>query len=82
MTWPWKNEIPDLPLNRGLAMGRLKSTVAKLQSKPEFLLKYDRVIQEQIDKGVIEPVDRTSAKAVVCYLPHHTVINPQKRQQN
>lgn len=34
--WPWKQESPDLPLNRDLAMGRLKSTVSRMKKQTRF----------------------------------------------
>ncbi len=37
VTWPWKDDIPDLPENRGLAMGRLKSLVNKIQKQPDLM---------------------------------------------
>ncbi|XP_060555434.1 uncharacterized protein LOC132716225 [Ruditapes philippinarum] len=77
VTWPWKNEEPDIPLNRELAVGRLRSTVNRMKNKPELMQKYDNVIQEQFTKGIIERVE-TKRVGIVHYLPHHAVITPQK----
>ena len=76
--WPWKEESPDLPINRELAMGCLKSNVSKMRNKPELMKLYDSIIQDQLEKGVIEKVNTTSADAAKHYLPHHAIINPQK----
>lgn len=57
--WPWKEKIPDLPVNRDLAMGRLKSCVSRLVNKPERMKQYNSVIQDQLAKGVIEKVENT-----------------------
>ena len=32
VTWPWKDIPPDLPVNRELAMGRLRSTISRMRS--------------------------------------------------
>ena len=34
VTWPWKEECPDLPPNYELAMGRLRSFVSKIKRQP------------------------------------------------
>lgn len=76
--WPWKQESPDLPLNRDLAMGRLKSTVSRMKNKPDLMKKYDSIIKDQLDKGVIEKVIESSNDGQKHYLPHHAVVNPLK----
>ncbi|XP_053380514.1 uncharacterized protein LOC128548907 [Mercenaria mercenaria] len=78
VTWPWKEENPELPENRHLAFSRLKSNVARMKNKPEILEKYNTVIQEQLSKGVIEKVDNNTKNGVIHYIPHHAVITPQK----
>ena len=35
--WPWKEENPDLPINRELALSRLKSNVSRMRNKPEVM---------------------------------------------
>ncbi len=75
VTWPWKDENPDLPLNRELAVGRLKSVMSRLKHKPELLKKYDAVLKDQLSKGVIDDIGERGPKH---YLPHHAVINPSK----
>ena len=47
VTWPWKEEDPNLPENFELALGRLKSLIRRLQNEPENVKRYDAVIQEQ-----------------------------------
>ena len=78
VTWPWKEENPDLPVNRELAVGRLRSVVSKLKNRPELLKKYNSVIVDQLDKGVIEKAEDTCNGALKHYLPHHAVVNPTK----
>ena len=47
VSWPWKEDSPNLPDNKVLALCRLKSLVRRLKSEPKNLLKYDAVIQDQ-----------------------------------
>ncbi|XP_052760015.1 uncharacterized protein LOC128202884 [Mya arenaria] len=75
VTWPWKNEIQELPKNRELAYGRLKSCVKKLKGKPDFLQKYNSVIQDQFQKGIIKKVEEAESDGLQHYLPHHAVVN-------
>uniref|UniRef100_A0A914W835 Peptidase aspartic putative domain-containing protein n=1 Tax=Plectus sambesii TaxID=2011161 RepID=A0A914W835_9BILA len=78
--WPWKDEIPQLPSNYFLCMGRLKSTVTKLAMQPDLLQKYDDIMKDQASKGIIELVEDTEDHGgIVHYLAHHPVINLQKK---
>ena len=69
VTWPWKEENPDLPANRELSVGRLKSVVSKLKYRPELLQKYNSVLTEQLEKGVIERIEETSGRLLQHHLP-------------
>ncbi|XP_052764085.1 uncharacterized protein LOC128206006 [Mya arenaria] len=78
VTWPWREEDFELPSNRQLALGRLRSTVARMCKRPELFKKYNTVIEDQLEKGVIEKVNFGDQDGVVHYIPHHAVITPQK----
>ena len=79
VTWPWKEEFPSLPTNYELAMGRLRSLVNRLMRNPEHLTKYDAVIQDQLQKSIIEVVpDEDSANTLKHYIPHHEIVTPEK----
>ncbi|KAL9972922.1 hypothetical protein ACROYT_G019318 [Oculina patagonica] len=79
VTWPWKEESLSLPTNYELAMGRLRSLVNRLMRNPEHLTKYDAVIQEQLQKGIIEVVpDEDSTNTWKHYIPHHEIVTPKK----
>ena len=77
----WKEAHDPLPDNRSLSQRRLQSLLKRLSQKPEQLEEYDRVIKNQLDKGIIERVDQ-SEKAQPCqqihYLPHHCVMRDHK----
>uniref|UniRef100_A0A914W323 Peptidase aspartic putative domain-containing protein n=1 Tax=Plectus sambesii TaxID=2011161 RepID=A0A914W323_9BILA len=77
--WPWKENIPELPSNYTLCMARLMSTLKRLKEQPDLLQKYDDIMKEQLQKGIIEPVeDLDQHSGIVHYLPHHPVITPNK----
>ncbi len=77
--WPWKSESPDLPDNYGLALGRFKSLTRRFKEDPSLLKKYDAIIQDQRQKGIVEPIlPDTPTGQRQHYLPHHPVITPQK----
>ncbi|MCG7879158.1 MAG: reverse transcriptase domain-containing protein [Candidatus Thiodiazotropha endolucinida] len=78
ITWPWKEENPEIPDNRPLAVGRLKSLISRLQSRPDVLKKYNAVIKDQLDKNIIEKVDKTVSDGIRHYIPHHAVVKPEK----
>ena len=40
--------------------------------------KYDSIIREQVDRGVIEKIDNTNQDGEKHYLPRHAVITPLK----
>ena len=73
-----KDKNSDLPKNRELAVGRIRSNVSRMKNKPEVLQQYDSIIQDQLAKGIIEKVENTNTDSIKHYLPHHVVINPHK----
>ena len=76
VSWPWRDSHPPLPTNYGLAFGRLKAQVRRLEAHPELLDRYDTVIQDQLDRGMIEDVPRGFTTNQIHYLPHHSVLKP------
>ena len=78
VTWPWKEDKSCLPENRELAFGRFKSLVKKMKSNPQLVDKYDAIIQNQLQLGIIERVTSNEKDTTKHYIPHHAVINPDK----
>ena len=79
VTWPWKEERPMLPSNYDLALGRLRSLVNRLMKNPDHLRKYNAVLQDQLEKGIIEVVpEQDSGETLKHYIPHHEVVTPEK----
>ena len=79
---PWKSDHPEIPNHLSLCESRLKSLFHKLQSSPEMLLEYDKIIRDQLQAGIIETVEpeltkrgaEACSKLPVHYLPHHGVV--------
>ena len=78
---PWKECHATLPDNYTLCQRRLKSLTRRLQSE-EITQEYDAVIQDQLDKGIIEKVESSKTShpgpGKTHYLPHHPVIQRDK----
>ena len=64
--------------HRTLALGRLKSLVSRMKNNPELIQKYDDIITDQLNKGIIEKVGSESNSLIKHYIPHHAVVNPTK----
>ena len=71
---PWKEGHERLSSNYWNSLQRLKAQVRRLQQEPEILVEYDRVIKEQLEKGIIEPICDLESEGKLYYLPHHPVI--------
>ncbi|MCP3662859.1 MAG: DUF1759 domain-containing protein [Gammaproteobacteria bacterium] len=80
-TWPWKDENPNLPTNEALALNRLVSLLKRHGDDLEFMKKYNNIIMEQLDRGIIEKIERSPEEErgrLVHYIPHHGVLTPLK----
>ena len=79
VTWPWKDSNPLIPENYQLAFSSLKSILGRLQRNPELLQSYSTIIQDQLERGIIEKVTSESLEGPnKHYIPHHAVITPTK----
>jgi len=68
-----------LPGHYDLALKRLGGLLKCLRHTPDILCKYDAVIKDQLNKGIIEAVDYGKEPVhQVHYLPHHAVIRNDK----
>ena len=69
---PWEENCPPVPNNREGSLRRLNALVRKLR-KTDLLDKYDAVIREQLEEGVVEraPVEATGREF---FLPHRAVV--------
>ena len=78
VTWTWKSEKSDLPDNYTLALGRLKSLIKRMKTNQNMIKQYNKIIEEQLKKGIIEKVNCDANNVVKHYIPHYPVINPTK----
>ena len=76
---PWKEFRDPLPDNYSLSLSRLQGLLRRLKQDPPILKKYHRIIQEQLETGIVEEVseEEPTVKAVH-YLPHHAVVRRDK----
>ena len=77
---PWKATHPPLPDNYELSQRRLSSLLSRLRKEPNVLKEYDNIIKEQIDRGIVEFVDKEARPESnrIHYIPHHAVIRRDK----
>ena len=76
---PWKTDETDIPDHYSLSLNRLKLLQRRLLNKPDLLREYDKVIKDQLAKGIIEPVnDSSTLSRNVHYLPHHAIVRQDR----
>jgi len=56
---PWKENIPDLPDNYGMALRRLCKTEKRLLKNPESAAAYSENLTQYLEKGYIHKIDPT-----------------------
>ena len=72
----WKKGAPELPNNEIGSKARLQNLVGRLEKQPELFQKYEEIINEQEEQGIIERVIETPCiqKGKEFYLPHRAVV--------
>ena len=73
---PWKVGHEDLPSNYNVCHQGLQGLLKKLRKEPEVLAKYDEIIKEQEQAGIVEKVAHLESEppGKVHYLAHRAVI--------
>ena len=73
---PWKVGHGDLPSNYDVCFHRLQGLLRKLRKEPEILTKYDEIIKEQEQAGIIQKVANLEPEpsGKIHYLAHRAVI--------
>ena len=74
---PWKEQHPPLRDHYELCCKRLGGLLRRLKQTPQILDEYNRIITDQLDRGIIERVPQTKGDRTH-YLPHHGVIRQDK----
>ena len=76
---PWKQFHQPLPDNYSLSQQRLHGLLKRLRQNPALLRDYDCIIQEQIEKGIVEDAPAIEANSTqLHYLPHHAIVRSDK----
>ena len=77
---PWREMHPTLPNNYSLCLKRLRGLLKRLRHNPDILQEYHSTIQDQLKRGIVEPViNQTTDKLLkIHYLPHHAVVRHTK----
>ena len=56
MELPWKENYPAISSEYELCLSRLKCVKRKLLKEPEVIHEYNRTVEEQVNKGIVENV--------------------------
>ncbi|KAF7639083.1 Integrase catalytic domain-containing protein [Meloidogyne graminicola] len=75
--WPWKEEKDKLPSNFSLAYRRFLGLIERLKRNPELMKEYEKIIENDIKRGVLEDAIRNKGP-IEYFLPHHPVITTKK----
>ena len=81
---PFKNSTIKLPDNRQMAEKQLSSLKCKLEKNKDLHQKYVDGMSDLLEQGYAVPVpeqDVHRSDGKVWYLPHHPVLNPNKRRR-
>jgi hypothetical protein len=83
VSWPWKQHVcleTELHPNKSQAYIRFLSLTKRLFRTPDLLEKYNAIMLEQYNLGIIEKVDlRLPCPNLQYYIPHHPILTPQKQ---
>ena len=75
---PWIRDCCELSNHYQLCLNRLKLLQKKLLKNSGILDEYHQVIQDQLEKGIIERVSMQHPGKVNHYMPHHPVIRRER----
>ena len=71
---PFTENIPFVSDDYDVSLNRLSNLKNTLSKSIDTLVKYDKVITNQLEHGVIEKVESIGITGKVKYLPHQAVI--------
>ena len=80
---PWKEDCEPTSNNYPMCENRLRSLHHKLKNEHNLLAEYDKIIQEQNQRGIIERVPSLKSSSqfdtkCVHYSPHHAVVRRER----
>ena len=77
---PWKEDCMPQSNNYGMCEARLRSLHRNLTKEPNLLVEYDKIIQDQLQNGIVERVPKSNSETNFLnakgthYSPHHAVV--------
>ena len=82
MGLPWKEDNPKIPDHYTVSLNYRRFLQQTLLKSPELLHEYNSIIRDQLEKGIVEPVNEVTentpelckianSSQPVHYLPHH-----------
>lgn len=74
----WRTDEEKMPLNKGQALHRLYNLESKLDKNTATKVEYTKQIENLIKNGHAEKVETTPTSPRSWYLPHFSVVHPQK----
>ena len=80
--YPWRRDPKFLPDNRSLALKRLEGTERRLKSNLDQAKANDEQMTEMVKMNFCRKLSENEVKnykGPVHYIPHHTVIRPEKK---
>ena len=75
----WEGGPQSLPCYYHNCLKRLRGQLTKLRQEAEILEKYDRFIEEQLKRGIIEPVVKSGKTEYVQYLTHRALVRKEAK---
>ena len=70
---PWKGNHPPLPNNRTGSLKHLENLVRRLERRRQ-LERYNGIIQDQLNQGIVERTDEAGGDGKEFYIPHKVVL--------
>ena len=74
---PWKAGHGPIPQNYSTCVSRLKTQLRRLEDDPDVLKEYHKIINEQIQEGIVSKVTGMEDAQKISYLPHSAVIRQE-----
>ena len=70
----WKSDISELPNNKAGSRARSGKLMQRLERQPELYDKYEKILIDQEEQGIIEKVSNENPIKREFYLPHRAVV--------
>lgn len=75
---PWRLENMRLSSNRKVAENRFQYLMRKFRANGNLYGRYSEVINDYLEKKIIEPVKIELTENPLYYLPHHAIIKEER----